>query len=286
MRFLRPPARRLCSSASPPLTWERIASKDPKPGALPLLLVPGFACGIAEWTVLPRRLARTSRRDVIAFDHRGIGGSPAPAGPYSIPMLARDALAVMDSAGVDRAAVLGISMGGMVAQEMAITAPARVSGLVLGCTMHGGKEAHPPPSSFFETCSGLADGEPAATDAFLRAMLPPSALEGPAGERLLAQFHASFVQQRRDAEGLRGQLAAMMRFNSTKRLGSLGDCPTLVVTGSDDVVVPPANAASIAEKVPGAELLTWPDAGHFWWQHRTVEVCERIARFLLERCDR
>ena len=101
-------------------------------------------------------------------------------------------------------------------------------------------------------------------------------------QMVLADFLAAFGRTHRTAAGLQGQLSAMGRFNSTKRLGSLGDCPTLVVTGSDDVVVPPANAASIAEKVPGAELLTWPDAGHFWWQHRTVEVCERIARFLLE----
>ena len=273
------------------VAWQRFASRSAKPGAPPLLLVHGFGCGISEWSVLPRRLALRSQRDIIAFDHRGVGRSlPAARGPYTVPMLADDALGVMDAAGVDRAHVLGISLGGMVAQQMALTEPERVSGLILGCTAHGGSESTPPPPSFMDVCSDVAavgnragESNP-AIDAFIRSLMPGHTLEGDAGARLFEQFQASFVATPRDPVGLQGQLAALMRFNSTRRLHALA-CPTLVITGDEDTVLPFANAESLAAKVPGARLVRWDGAGHFWWQHRTVEVCDLLSRFLLDQAD-
>ena len=83
----------------------------------------------------------------------------------------------------------------------------------------------------------------------------------------------------RSSAGLGGQLAAMGRFNSLKRLDGLA-CPTLVVCGSEDSVIPPSNSETLAQRLPDSRLLTLPGAGHFRWAHRTVEVCDELARFL------
>ena len=94
-----------------------------------------------------------------------------------------------------------------------------------------------------------------------------------------AQFKAAFVQTHRTSAGMQGQLAAMGRYNSTKQLTELAS-PSLVTCGDLDAVVPPSNSESLARRIPGARLRTWEGAGHFFWAHRTAEVCKELAQFL------
>ena len=91
------------------------------------------------------------------------------------------------------------------------------------------------------------------------------------------------MQTRRTTAGMQGQLAAMGRYNSTEQLAGL-TCPTLVTCGDRDAVMPPSNSESLARRIPGAQLRTWEGAGHFFWAHRTAEVCNEVAQFL-ESCD-
>ena len=119
--------------------------------------------------------------------------------------------------------------------------------------------------------------------AFLASKLA-SAMAQPSGARLLAQFKASFLHTSRGSPGLLGQLAALGRFNSTRRLEALARHRTLAICGSLDAVVPPANSESLQQRIPGAELTQWQNAGHFFWAHRPSEVAGLLARFLSE-CD-
>ena len=237
-----------------------------------------------------------SQREVVVFDNRGVGASVAPGGPYTMAELVEDARAVAEEAlgaGGEGAAggectridVLGISLGGMVAQALALAHPNLVNALVLGCSTHGGKEAAPPSPGFMQTCSEWAatEGDPNAcggsVEAFVHHMLPPFAVEGTEGERFLGQFKEAFLRTKRSGVGLRGQLAAMGRFNTTGQLGSIA-CPTLIVHGDKDAVMPPSNSESLAARIPGALLEPWQGAGHFFWATRPLELSQVVSRFL------
>src|SRR5271155_5414484 len=113
--------------------WEELGE-----GA-PLLLIMGL--GWASYLWHRTRPVVAQRYRTITLDNRGVGRSDAPAGPYPIPVMASDAAAVLDAAGVDRAHVYGISMGGMIAQEFALQYPNRVRSLILGCTAAGSPNA-------------------------------------------------------------------------------------------------------------------------------------------------
>ena len=132
-----------------------------------LLLIMGLGYTLEMWHRTTPVLSQHYR--TIVFDNRGVGRSDVPPGAYSIPAMAADAAAVMDSAGVDRAHVFGVSMGGMIAQEFALQYPRRVRSLILGCTSHGGPEAV------------LADSEVLTT-------LAARAMSGEEGVRAMVSF--------------------------------------------------------------------------------------------------
>ena len=119
------------------IVWEERGSGPP------LLLIQGL--GYARWSWEPVLPGLAERFRVISFDNRGIGESDKPAGPYTAREMADDALQVLDEAGVERAHVLGASLGGMIAQELAVAAPERVERLVLCCTTPGGAATVPMP---------------------------------------------------------------------------------------------------------------------------------------------
>lgn len=251
----------------------------------PLLLLHGFACGRNDWGMLPRALASRSYREVLTLDNRGVGSLAQHAGPLTVASLADDAWRALDEAGVAEANLMGISLGGMIAQQMAVSRPERTASLILGCTTHGGRHAHPPPADFLGLCAEWArTADPNASSAYIerfaRMMLPAEALAGPAGAKFLEQFLEAFVRTPRTPGGLQGQLAAMSRFDVATELEGVA-CPALVVTGDRDAVMSPSNSESIAARLPRARLCRWDGAGHFWWSERPVEVVRMLADFLL-----
>jgi pimeloyl-ACP methyl ester carboxylesterase len=240
----------------------------------PLLLIQGFGYASDMWYRIVPALAERHR--VLAFDNRGVGKSDAPPGPYSIAMMADDALAVLDSAGADRAHVFGISMGGMIAQELALRNPGRVRSLVLGCTHCGG--------------SKVFAAEPAAIEALLaRVSMPPEQ-----GARHMIPFVYDETTPRDRIEQdvavrMRGypaaasseaQAAGIFSWAGTyERLSSLA-MPTLVLHGETDRLVPAENARILAGAIPGAKLVVLPRASHVFWTDQPEATMEVLRDFL------
>ncbi len=242
----------------------------------PVLLVMGLGMNATGWWRTVPVLARRLR--VIAFDNRGVGRSGRPPGPYTMDQLADDAVAVLDAAGVDRAHVYGLSLGGMIAQEVALRHPSRVERLVLGATTPGGERAVPI--------------EPAIRAFFLRrAQMPAEEAVwasvpynyGPTtrahhGERI-AQDIAQRLRFPVEPEPYVAQLAAALEHDAFDRLGGIA-APTLVVHGDADRMVPPANARLLAGRIPGARAQLWPAAGHLYATDEP-RADPAIAAFLL-----
>ena len=219
-----------------------------------MLLIQGLGYGRWGWEPVVEPLARSF--DVLTFDNRGIGESDAPPGPYTAAELAEDAVQVLDEAGVERAHVVGTSLGGMIAQELALAHPDRVSNLVLACTTPGGAGAYPMPQATVDLMLARASLREFTENALAPAERPDLV------DRIL-------VHRERTAqpfEAWAAQAAAGAGFDASARLGGLG-APTLVQHGDGDVVVDPRNGELLVELIPDARLSLYPGCGHlFFWQ--------------------
>ncbi|HVT76374.1 MAG TPA: alpha/beta hydrolase [Acidimicrobiales bacterium] len=191
--------------------------------------------------------------DTLAHDQRGLGRTQIPPGPYSMADYAADALALLDHVGWETCRVFGISFGGMVAQELAVTAPARVERLALVCTSGGGdagasyplheREAGPQVVDTRFTPEWLADPEHARDAALVNARNAAPKPTDPDLQR-----------------GMREQLLARSHHDVADRLYRVG-CPTLVAGGRFDGIAPPQNSEAIAARIKGADLRLY-DGGH------------------------
>lgn len=225
----------------------------------PLLLVSGLGGGTWSWyeqTPYFREAYRT-----IVFDNRGAGRSDAPGGPYRMEELARDACFLMDRLEVEKAPIVGVSMGGMIAQELAFAAPERVRSLVLGCTHCGGEISISPTS---EVMRVLMSNEGLTNEEIVQKNLPVFFSEEflrNQPERIAEYCRIQNETPRQPDHAYRAQLAAIRSFDTSDRLHGL-DIPTLILTGSRDVVIPRENSYLLAELIPGAELVILPGAGH------------------------
>jgi 3-oxoadipate enol-lactonase len=231
--------------------WDEQGSREP------LLLIMGLGWTSHMWYRSRPALADAGYR-TIALDNRGVGSSDVPAGPYTLPVMASDALAVLTAAGVDRAHVFGVSMGGMIAQEFALQYPDRVLSLVLGCTQAGGSKAVQPDMTVLQTLMrddlNSAEAAEAANGFIYAAETPRSRIDEDLAIRLKwAPRRAGFV----------AQLQGVMMWESYSRLDQI-KAPTLVLHGDADRLVPYANGKLVAERIAGSKLVTMPGAGHIF----------------------
>jgi 3-oxoadipate enol-lactonase len=255
------------------IAWERHGAGEP------LLLVHGL--GYARWGGEPVLPGLAERFDVLLFDNRGIGESDAPAGPYTVAELAGDAVAVLDETGVERAHVVGTSLGGMVAQELALAHPSRVDRLVLACTTPGGPHAFPLPERTLALMAEAATLEPAvALRRFVEnALAPPTPVERP---ELVDRIMEHRLATAQGPAAWAAQAAAGVGFDRYDRMGEIAPA-TLVLTGTEDAVVDPRNAGLLAEHVPDARLERFEGTGHlFFWEEPDAFVAS-VTRFLEDR---
>jgi 3-oxoadipate enol-lactonase len=216
--------------------------------------------------------------EVLVFDQRGIGQTSCPNDPYTMEELAGDALAVADHLGWEEFRLVGISFGGMVAQEVAVSVPERILRLALLCTSPGGVGG----SSFpLASLAEMAPDQRATVSAqIMDNRFTPEWLDRHESDRTLAGLLAQrFTSDVFDQDvGLAWQLEARRRHDVFDRLCRI-TCPTLVACGRFDAIAPPANAGAIAAQVPNAELRLY-DGGHvFFLQDPAVfpEVIEFLS---------
>ncbi|MFN2467838.1 MAG: alpha/beta fold hydrolase [Gaiellaceae bacterium] len=241
-----------------------------------LLLVHGL--GYARWGWEPVVDALAGRFSIVSFDNRGVGESDVPPGPYTARAMAEDAVAVLDDAGLDRAHVLGTSLGGMVAQEVALGWPARVDRLVLACTTPGGPDAYPMPQ---QTVVLLARAMLMPRDRALRLLVENALAPGPGRSELVERILAHRLRSPLDLGGWQAQAAAGVTFDALGRLGAIS-APTLVLHGTADVVVDVRNAGLLAERIPQARVELFPGGGHLFFWEDPDRFVRLVGEFLSE----
>ncbi len=241
----------------------------------PVLLVMGLAYPAAMWWRLVPALAERYR--VLRVDNRGAGlTGDVPGGPYTIETMAGDCLAVLDEAGADRAQVVGISMGGLISQELALTAPERVSTLCLVAT-HAGT-AHAVWDA--EALAMLGNRGEMTVQEAAEMSLPFNYAAGTPRERIEEDWAVRFPLAASPA-GYLNQLAGASLWSGLERLSTL-DVPTLVLHGEVDRLVPADNGRMLAKAIPGAELTIVPDANHLLM----TDQPEQVEKVLLHWLDR
>ena len=228
----------------------------------PLILIAGFATTQNAWFPLVRAFSKHYR--VVTFDNRGIGGSNKPAGPYSTKMMAGDTIALIDHLGIDKAHVLGGSMGGMIAQHIAIDHPQRVDKLILFSTSAGGQplrdmllDLAAATTPNWNRSSTELDG---ADLRKLTAAIAARSFNQPLNRLIIVPL-AKLMLRLGATKVPTGQIEAMMTHSVLDRL-NLIQAPTLVLTGSADRLMPPQSSELLASRINGAKLMVINGGSH------------------------
>jgi pimeloyl-ACP methyl ester carboxylesterase len=234
-----------------------------------LVLLAGQANSRHWWD--PVRADFVARYRTIGIDALGTGHSDAPtAAEYSTPRFAADVIAVLDEIGIERAHVYGTSMGGRVAQWVAIDHPERVGALVLGCTTPGGSAAAVAGQDVIGSLAGPPDR---ARHALLELMFTPGWREQHPGP------YSVLGDEAMSAAARRAHRRASAAHDASRELGRIA-APTLVLHGTDDQFCPVENARLLAEAIPGAELALLPDARHAYFIEQRDDASRRVLDFL------
>jgi pimeloyl-ACP methyl ester carboxylesterase len=240
----------------------------------PLVLIMGLGASTLGWDMQVPTFSRESQ--VVAFDNRGSGRSDKPATLYTIRLLADDTAGLMDALGIASAHVYGQSMGGLIAQELALTYPQRVRTLVLGSTSCGGRQAVPALPEHLTLMASLITFSPEeAAEKGLPLMYSDEFIARRRQElidRALAE-----AELRPPPDAFARQVQAAVRYKAYDRLTQIR-CPTLVISGSDDKIVPAENSRILAERIPNAEFVVLPKAGHGY----LVECAEESNAIVLD----
>lgn len=244
----------------------------------PVLMIMGFMGSGRAWRRLLPHIA--AGHTAIAMDNRGTGDSDRPGGRWTMDDLAGDALAVLDATGLESAHVVGASMGGMIAQHLALTAPERVRSLSLCCTSPVGSNGAPPWRMVASIALRPLVG-PGRTFPLIAPLLYAERTRRERPERMREDLRLR-LEEATPLGTVRGQLAAIAGHDTRARLAEL-KMPVLVVHGEEDRLVPPARARELAERIPGARLVLIPECGHVLTTDAEEEAAGALLGFL-EQC--
>jgi pimeloyl-ACP methyl ester carboxylesterase len=242
----------------------------------PLVIIMGLRRNLEWWYRQIPALSKNFR--VIAFDNRGAGRSDKPVMEYSIRLFADDTAGLMEALDVPSAHILGISMGGYIAQELALNHPARVKTLVLGCTGCGGERAvlmSPERMEKFTANAGLKpeeilrkDMDIYFSDEFV-AMNPDK----------IKEFVRISLKHYQPPDAFERQFEACLRHDTVDRLKHIS-VPTLIMTGDNDPLVPPENSYILKELIPGADLAVFPGGRHCFFIEMADQFNRRAVDFI------
>jgi 3-oxoadipate enol-lactonase len=273
---LLPEARRdrFAKNGSSLIAYELSGQRGRKPW---LVLIQGLGFDRAGWAPVVPALRRRFR--LVLIDNRGSGRSTTADLDFSVADMAQDVTAVLDSSGIARTHVLGASLGGMVAQELAIGQPTRVDRLVLACTTPGWPFGYPmPPASLQRMTSAASMSVEEAQRSLVENALSPGTMDK----------HPELVE--RIVGNQRGRLADPAAWRALVRAGagysggtrqSLIRSPTLIMYGDADTVVNPRNSKLLAEQIPDAQLIAFPGLGHLFFWEEPGKFASAVMSFLL-----
>jgi pimeloyl-ACP methyl ester carboxylesterase len=224
----------------------------------PLILIRGLGSNADHWYAQVPDLSALWR--VIVFDNRGIARSGDPGGDFSIRDMVEDTAALMDGLGIEQAHVLGLSMGGMIAQELAIAHPGRVRSLILVVTHCGGRHAISPAAEVTEIMQRMiAENSDEARLAALPVFFGPRTLKD--FPEVIEKYAEISMNHPAGAGILSRQIKAISGHDTYDRLPKITS-PALVMTGAQDVLIPPENSKILAERIAGAQLRVIAHGGH------------------------
>ena len=244
----------------------------------PLVLISGIGYTLWQWHKMVPFLAEHFK--VITFDNRGVGQTDKPAGPYTAQMLARDTAGLLDALGIEKAVVLGHSMGGFIAQAMALAFPQKVSKLILCSTNFGGPNHVPiTPKAMTVLSDTVSDPLVRFTNGLKVSTAPGWAEANPVVVKEWLEWR---IANPVDVAAYHAQLAIGLALTSEEaafehKLPHIS-VPTLILFGAHDDVVPPENAELLAKQVPESQTAIIPDAGHLF----PIEVPEVASQMIID----
>ena len=246
----------------------------------PLVMIMGLGADVTWWE--PELIEGFARKfKTIIFDNRGAGRSDKPAIDYSIKMFADDTRGLMRALGIDKAHVLGVSMGGMIAQELAINYPEAVEKLVLVVTTPGGPKTIPPtPKALAQLTMDRTGMKPEEiAEKIVETLFPEEYLSK--HPEIAKEFAGRTMKYMIPPDAYLRQLNAVLNFNAYDRLDRI-KAPTLIVMGGKDIIVPPGNGRLLAERIPNSRLVIFEESGHGLIAQERDRFLKTVLEFLLE----
>jgi pimeloyl-ACP methyl ester carboxylesterase len=244
----------------------------------PVLFIQGVGVHGGGWK--PQVDALAQNHQCLTFDNRGMGRSQPMGGPLSIELMAEDALALMAAVGWDSAHVVGHSMGGLIAQHLALTVPKRVRSLSLLCTIPRGRDATTPtPWIIWVGLRSNVGTKRSRRHAFLEMVMSPMDHAKADLDAVAAQYEPLFGHDLAVQPPVAmKQLSAMGKYDATPRLGEVAGIPTLVVSAAHDRIAPPKSGRALAAGIPGARYVELPAVSH----GVPIQYPEKINPLLLQ----
>lgn len=244
----------------------------------PYVMIMAMAGDVNWWT--PEIIEASSQNfKTIIFDNRGTGQTDEPAIDYSMKLFADDTVGLMDALNIEKAHILGVCMGGLIAQEIALTYPDRVERLILGCTHCGGSKQIPPSNKIIRKMMSPKKMTP---DDFISLSFTEDFIKDNPG--FIESYKQLMLKTPISSDSFQRQKQAIMGFSSGMRLKKI-KAPTLIIHGKEDVIVPPGNAEILLKRIPGAKLIMLDNVAHFLFQPNPERVHNAINDFLTEKME-
>ena len=242
----------------------------------PLVLIMGLGGGSSLWWRQVDFFSPEYR--VAAYDSRGVGRTDKPDTPYSMDMLVGDAAGLLERLGIASAHIYGVSMGGMVAQELALRYPELVSSLVLGATTCGGGHAAMPSQETLQKLFGIMTLSPEeAVKVATSVTFSPTFIERHPDK--ISDWLIKGAESPPSPMGFKRQAEAAAGFDTYDRLPQIR-VPTLILAGTADQLIPSDNSRILASRIPNAKLVLFEGAGHGYLWEAEEEANRTVHDFL------
>ncbi len=244
----------------------------------PIVMITGVSFCLRIWDkALIDELSKKLK--VLLFDNRGSGQTDIPEGEFTIKMMADDIIGLMDVLNIKRAHVLGFSMGGMIAQEVAINYPQKVEKLILWGTACGGRKSVPPDLAAYKLLLGAI--EDLTPERMAKSTIPLAFTRDfiKNNPEYINEKIQKILKCRIPFSSYARQVKAMLNFNTCRRLKKM-DIPTLIMQGKKDILVPPKNAEILVELIPGAKLVFFEQSAHAIFSHEPDLFLKVLFEFL------